>query len=105
MNSNRILIGEYLIAIGFTSWFAIKNQYAPWPGTLAKLSLSFAIFGIVSMAAPEFAAAIAGGTLLALFLKVYQSGLSTYQGGVPEVSAQQPYYPIGWGPNTNIGGN
>lgn len=100
MNANRILAGEYIIALGFTSWFAIKNQYAPWPGTIAKLSASFVLFGVFAMFAPEVAAAMAGGTLLALFVKVYSSGLSSYQGGVPQPDANTfPYFPLGWGVN------
>lgn len=97
MNPHRILAGEYILALGFTSWFAIKHGYWPWPTTVVKLSLSFGVFGLVAMAAPEFAVALTGGTLLGLFLKLYSSGELTrdtlpYQGGVPVIG----YVPLNW---------
>lgn len=97
MNANKVLVGEYMVAIGFVSWFAIKNQEWPWPGTIIKISVSFAIFGITAQAAPEFAAVFAGGVLLAAFLKVYSKGLSTYRGGVPDIEADTfPYRTLDW---------
>lgn len=105
MNPKSILAGEFVLAIAFTSWFAIKNQYAPWPPTVVKICASFGIFGIVAMAAPEIAAALAGGFLLAGFLKIYQEGLSNYYGGVPGVgnqtsSADAVYEALNWKPTS-----
>jgi hypothetical protein len=82
MNANRILAGEWFVAIAFTSYFAIKKKYWPWPPTIIRISLGFGVFGIFALAAPEVAAALASGFLLAGFLKIYQNGLATYAGGV-----------------------
>ena len=96
MNKSTILTGEYIIAISFASWGAIKNGFWPWPPTLVKISTAFLVFGIISMAAPEIGAALAGGTLLALFLKEYQNGFPSYQGGVPNGNLQWPGVPLTW---------
>lgn len=98
MNKTTILTGEYLIAISFVSWGAIKAGYWPWPPTLVKISAAFLLFGIMSMGAPEIAAALAGGTLLALFVKTYQKGLGSYRGGIPVGSGQLPWQgvPLTW---------
>lgn len=97
MNKTTILTGEYIIAISFVSWGAIKAGFWPWPPTIVKVSAAFLLFGIMSMAAPEMAAALAGGTLLALFLKTYQSGLAGYRGGIPTASGY-PWQgvPLAW---------
>lgn len=98
MNTSKILVAEYAIAVAFTSWFAIKNKWWPWPGTIVKISVSFAVFGIVAQAAPEFTAALGAGMLLAAFLKIYSDskGLSTYIGGVPTASTDFPYGSLNW---------
>jgi hypothetical protein len=101
MNANRILVGEFIAALGFVAWGAIKNQYWPWPSAIVKLGASFGIFGVIAMAAPEFAAAATGGVLLALFVKEYSAGIEQYAGGVPNFDISFPYTPLGWGPNAN----
>lgn len=82
MNGTKILAGEYLIALAFLSWAAIKHKYWPWPGAIFKMSVGFAVLGIVGMAAPEVAASLGAGYLLAGFLHIYSNGgLSLYNGG------------------------
>lgn len=88
MNAKRILAAEWVIAIAFTSYYAIKKQYWPWPPTIVKISIGFGVFGIFAMAAPEVAAALASGFLLAGFLHLYQGGLSTYAGGIQLVQGE-----------------
>lgn len=101
MNGGRILIGEYVIAVTFSSVFAMKAKYAPWPGTLVKISLAFGTLGLLSFASEEFAALLGGGFLLAAFLNLYQKndGLKNYKGGVPSAAdnANLPYVPLHWG--------
>jgi hypothetical protein len=101
MNKTSILTAEYVIAISFVSWGAVKHGFWPWPPTLVKISAAFLIFGVLSMAAPEISAALSAGMLLALFLKTYQNGLSNYRGGIPYETDKGPYYglPLEWKQN------
>jgi hypothetical protein len=83
MSTGRVLTMEWIIAIAFVSYGAIKKKYWPWPPSLVKVSAAFAVFGIASLAIPEIATGLAGGFLLAAFLNAYQKGLSNYYGGIP----------------------
>lgn len=103
-SSQRILVGEYLIAVAFVSAMAIKGQpsdqsntgsarFWPWPGTIIRITLSFSAFGLLALFVPEMAAAFAGGLELAAFLKIYSQpgGLAKYTGGVlPENGVYNP---------------
>lgn len=102
----RVLVAEYIVAIGFVSWLSIKNHYWPWPGTLVKIGVSFVIFALIAEAAPEFAAAMAGGVMLAAWLKWYQestadakrgyslNGARIADGGVPNIGNEFDYSPL-----------
>lgn len=99
MNGNRILAGEFAIAIAFIAWQDLKFKYLPWPATIARVCVAFGILGIVSAASEEFAAVLGGGFLLAGFLRFYQSK-SKGPYAIPFVSQDAPYGPIqGVSPN------
>lgn len=99
MNAQKLLVGEFIISVGFVSVMAMRDptiRLWPWPGTLFRIAASFSVFGIVAIAVPELSAAFAGGLMLAAFLKLYsqKGGLSAYNGGVPDISADFPYSPL-----------
>lgn len=81
---HSILVGEYFVALAFSSWAAIKSKEAPWPPTLIKTSIAFGILGITSFGSPELAATIGAGFLLAQLIKVL-SKQSPYTGDAPKV--------------------
>lgn len=95
MRGSRILAAEFLLAVGFVSWAAIKHGYWPWPPTLVKLGIGFAVLGVVAQADENIAATLGGGFLLAGFLRQYQKGIKDYQGGVVPIGANgASFYPL-----------
>lgn len=82
-SAHNILIGEYIVALGVSSWAALKSAQAPWPPTVIKTSLAFGIVGIVALASPEVAATLGSGFLLAQLIKVLNKQ-PPYTGGVPK---------------------
>lgn len=82
---HSILVGEYIVALGVSSWAAIKGGQAPWPPTVIKTSIAFGILGIASFGSPELAAMLGAGFLLAQLIKVLNKQ-PPYTGGVPEVT-------------------
>lgn len=93
-NAQNIIIGEYIIALGVSSWGAIKAQQAPWPPTVVRTGLAFAILGTVGLASPELAATLGAGFLLAQLLKVLNKE-PPYTGGVPEYSGRDGKHVFG----------
>jgi hypothetical protein len=81
--ANRILATEYVVALGISSYAAIKDGQAPWPPTVIRTSIAFGILGMVAMMNERFAYVLAGGFLLAQLLKVYETG-TPFTGGAPE---------------------
>lgn len=81
-NVEGILIGEYIIALGVSSWSAIKAHQAPWPPTVIKTSIAFGILGIAALGSPELATTLGAGFLLAQLIKTLNGG-TPYTGGVP----------------------
>jgi hypothetical protein len=84
----NILIGEYIVALGFSSWAALKSKQAPWPPTVIKTSMAFSILALVAMATPELAATLGGGFLMAQLIKVL-SKQTPYTGGAPAELVRQ----------------
>lgn len=107
MNGNRILAGEFAIALAISSWAAMRDGWWPWPGTVIKTGIAFSILGFVAMVDESFAALLGGGFLLADVLRVYQTG-KPFLGGVPgESKAPLPegftYFPLQLGgTNKNV---
>jgi hypothetical protein len=82
-NPNKILAAEFIIAVGFSSWSAIKDKQMPWPETIIKTSVAFGVLGIVGTFSPELATVVGGGFLLAQLIKV-MGGKEPYTGGAPK---------------------
>lgn len=73
MNPNAALFGEYLTAVGITSWGALKKKKVPWPGSVVRSGIGFGMLGVVAMGAPEFAVVIGAGMLLGLLVGTLNS--------------------------------
>lgn len=82
--SNRILAAEYVVAVGFSSWAALKSRQLPWPPTIIRTSVAFGILYILAQASPELAGALGAGFLLAQLIKVLENK-APYTGGTPEL--------------------
>ena len=86
MNPNAALLGEYITAVGITSWGAIKKKKVPWPGTVVRSGVGFSLLGVVAMGAPEFAVVIGAGMLLGLLVgTLNNSGWTKFAAVPPEV--------------------
>lgn len=82
-NANRILAAEFVVAVGFSSWAALKSRQLPWPPTIARTALAFGILFVFAQASPELASVLGGGFLLAQLIKVLENK-TPYTGGTPE---------------------
>lgn len=83
--SNRILAAEFIVAVGFSSWAALKSRQLPWPPAVVRTALAFGILYVLAQASPELAGVLGGGFLLAQFVKVLENK-TPYTGGVPQLS-------------------
>ena len=83
MSANRILASEFVVAVGFSSWAALKSRQLPWPPTIIRTALAFGILYILAQASPELASALGAGFLLAQLIKVLENK-TPYTGGTPE---------------------
>jgi hypothetical protein len=83
MNSSRILAAEYVIALGFASWSAIKDKQLPWPPTIVRSGLAFGILGLSAAFSPELATVLGGGFLLAQLIRALEQK-PAYTGGAPK---------------------
>lgn len=92
----RFLIAEYLVALGFVSWGAIKNHAAPWPPSIVYTSAAFVILGMVAQLSPELAGVLGAGFLLAALVRILGSG-EPYYGGHPNPKNGWHWVPITWG--------
>jgi hypothetical protein len=81
--SNRVLAAEYVVAIGFSSWAALKSKQLPWPPTIVRTSVAFGILYVLAQASPELASVLGAGFLMAQLIKVLENK-TPYTGGVPE---------------------
>lgn len=83
MSANRVLAAEYVVAVGFSSWAALKSKQLPWPPTVIRTSVAFGILFMVAQVSPELASALGAGFLLAQLIKVMENK-APYTGGTPE---------------------
>lgn len=88
---HAILVGEYIVALGVSSWAAIKSGQAPWPPTVIKTGIAFGILGIASFGSPELAAMLGAGFLLAQIIKVLNKQ-PPYTGGVPALEGHSALF-------------
>jgi hypothetical protein len=86
MNTNKILAGELVIAIGINSWGAIKNGFVPWAGTVTTCGIAFGIIGVTAQFVPELATWLGAGFLIASIIAVAQGGWGIF-GAIPPDNA------------------
>lgn len=80
---NRTLAIEAIVALGISSWAALKDGQLPWPPTIVLTCLAFGILNTFTFFDERLAVVIGGGFLLAQLLKLYESG-QPYTGGAPK---------------------
>lgn len=73
-NPNRVLAAEYVVAVGLSSWGAIRAGFFPWPGAIVRIGLGFSLLGLLATGAPELAVMLGAGFLLADVLVITGSG-------------------------------
>lgn len=69
-NTGKVLAAEYVVAVGISSYGAIRAGFVPWPGAIVKIGLGFGLLGLLATASPELAVMLGGGFLLADLLIV-----------------------------------
>lgn len=83
MSANRVLAAEFIVAIGFSSWAALKSRQLPWPPTVTRTAIAFALLYVLAQMSPELATMLGGGFLVAQLIKVLENK-TPYTGGTPE---------------------
>lgn len=66
----KILSAEYVLAVGISSYGAIRAGFVPWPAAVVKIGVGFGLLGLLATAAPELAVMLGAGFLLADLLIV-----------------------------------
>lgn len=77
MNASRLFTIEFFIAVGITSWGAIKEGYAPWPPNVVYSSVAMAILSLTAAIDEKLSVLLGAGFLLALILNNMSSGEGT----------------------------
>jgi hypothetical protein len=98
-STNQILGAEYLLAIGVTSYGALRSGFVPWPASIVRTGLGFGLLGLLATGAPELAVLLGGGFLLADILKLAdpsQGGgwAKTFGAVPPKPGAGGDYYSL-----------
>jgi len=68
------LILELMGSIGISSWAYLKNGYYPWPPTIMRTCLAYAMLAFLGLISAEFAGVVGGGLLLAQLVTLNTSG-------------------------------
>ena len=66
----RVLAAQYVLAVGISSYGAIRSGFVPWPAAIVKIGLGFGLLGLLATGAPELAVMLGGGFLLADLIKL-----------------------------------
>lgn len=77
MNAQKLFTLEFFIAIGISSWGAIKQGYMPWPPNIVGSALAMAILSMLEGVSPELSVLLGGGFLLALLVSTMGDNGST----------------------------
>lgn len=101
--NNKMLFGEWALAISFQSWQAMRKGWWPWPPTLWLITLGFAILSLLGDFVDEKLANWLGlGLLAASFMRFYQQAKAGQDptGGVPDANTPGPNQtiPVQWSP-------
>jgi len=95
MNTNKLLAGEYIVAISMVSWSAIKGdgneRYWPWPPTIMLTTAAFGMLGLLATVAPEMAGILGSGFLLAQVIRALGNGKFFDLSGIPKSAAFKQY--------------
>lgn len=96
-STSKILAAEYVLAVGISSWGAVKAGFVPWPAAVIKIGIGFGMLGLLAAASPELAVMLGGGFLLADVLKVAEGsgGWAKTFGAVPPPPTSGDYYSLG----------
>jgi hypothetical protein len=95
MNANRMLAMEFMVAIGMTSWAAVKgdgtDKFWPWPPTVMLTGVAFGILGVLAIPQPRLASVLGGGFLLAQILRALGKEKFFDLSGIPKSDAFHKY--------------
>lgn len=61
----KVLAAEYVLAVGVSSYGAIRSGFVPWPAAVVRIGIGFGLLGLLATGAPELAVMLGGGFLLA----------------------------------------
>lgn len=86
MNAQKLFTLEFFIAIGISSWGAIKQGYMPWPPTIVGSALAMAILSMLEAVSPELSVLLGAGFLLALLVGQMQGA----EGAIAQTFAALP---------------
>ncbi len=73
-SGTKVLVGEFFVAIAYSSWGALKFKYAPWPGNYVKIGLAFGMLGILAMASEQLASLLGAGFILGILVRDMSKG-------------------------------
>jgi len=73
-NPMRILAMEFMLSLAVVSWAPIKKGYYPWPPTIMRSAIAYAILSFVALVDDTFAAVLGGGFLLAQIIGALNKG-------------------------------
>lgn len=95
----RVLAAEYILAVGISSYGAVKSGFVPWPAAVIRIGIGFGLLGLLAAASPELAVMLGGGFLLADVLKLADpsggGGWAKTFGAVPPPPTNGDYYSLG----------
>jgi hypothetical protein len=95
MNTSRLLAMEFLVAVGMSSWAAIKGdgktRYWPWPPTIVLTGVAFGLLGMLAIPQPRLASVLGSGFLLAQVVRALGKGDFFDLSGIPKSNAFKQY--------------
>jgi hypothetical protein len=74
VNANKVLAGEFFLAIGINSWGALKQGDAPWPPTIIASCIAMAILSMASAIDERLAVLFGAGFLMASIMNTATGG-------------------------------
>jgi hypothetical protein len=94
MRTNQILAAEFAVGAAVMSWNALKRHWWPWPASLARVGLGFAVISLLAVPVPELAVTLGAGFLLVDVVKMLSSKTAS-QIGIPPSTASPDNYAVG----------
>src|SRR5215210_4190593 len=83
---SKLLTAEFGVSVAIMTYGAAKEGYWPWPASLARVAIGFAVLSLVAIWNERFAALLGAGFLLAQIMKtpVDANGNFKFTGGIPK---------------------